>query len=155
MKFIIERTKLRSSSNSNTSYFKVAPSRRLKNLLKPLLRRVFPSRASLNANRNSYQASEEQDVAFEWIHYDLDNQANEALEQRLQDEVELSNDGDAIVVFDDEGKQHVKLIDKDHFNVPVCFASLGNGTFYWTSLQQEAPHPGNIQWHFMDRWAQA
>lgn len=155
MKFIIEQTKLRSANNAKTSNCKVAPSRRLKNLLKPLLKRIFSAKSSVNEKRNSYQPSEEEESAFDWLHNELDNYANEALENTLLEEVQRSNEGDAIIVFDDCGKQCMTLVDKDHFYVPVRFASSDNGTFYWTSIQRQTLQPYNIQWHFADRWAQA
>ncbi|CAD7005736.1 unnamed protein product [Ceratitis capitata] len=137
---------------------KVSPSRRLKNLLKPLLGRVFKSRTKRQQNRNSYIAASpngERDADFEWLANEMDNRANEDLEQKLVEEMHMCEDGAAIVVYNEDGTHRLQTIEKDELYVPVHFARTNAGTFFWTSLQRETMEPYKIQWNFMDRWAQA
>lgn len=137
---------------------KVSPSRRIKNLLKPLLERVFKSRTKSQQKRNSYIAASsngERDADFEWLANEMDNRANEDLEQRLVEELHMCDDGAAIVVYNADGTHRLQAVEKDEFYVPVHFARTNAGTFFWTSLQRETMQPYNISWNFMDRWGQA
>ena len=137
---------------------KVSPSRRIKNLLKPLLGRVFTSRTKTQQKRNSYIAASpngERDADFEWLANEMDNRANEDLEQRLVEEMHMCEDGAAIVVYNADGTPRLQTVEKDEFYVPVHFARTNAGTFFWTSLQRQTIEPYNIQWNFMDRWGQA
>lgn len=137
---------------------KVSPSRRIKNLLKPLLGRVFKSRTKSQQKRNSYIAASpngERDADFEWLANEMDNRANEDLEQRLVEEMHMCEDGAAIVVYNADGTPRLQTVEKDEFYVPVHFARTNAGTFFWTSLQRQTIEPYNIQWNFMDRWGQA
>ncbi|XP_054735346.1 enhancer of split malpha protein [Anastrepha obliqua] len=159
---------LQHSSNTHTSLLqhwsdvqqksKVSPSRRLKNLLKPLLGRIFQSRAKRHQKRNSYIAASpngERDADFEWLSHEMDNRANEDLEQRLVEELEMCDSDAALVVYNEDGKPRLQTVDKDEIYVPVHFARTNAGTFFWTSLQRQTMEPYKIQWNFMDRWAQA
>nr|XP_014099991.1 enhancer of split malpha protein-like [Bactrocera oleae] len=137
---------------------KVSPSRRIKNLLKPLLGRVFKSRTKSQQKRNSYIAASpngERDADFEWLANEMDNRANEDLEQRLVEEMHMCEDGAAIVVYNADGTPRLQTVEKDEFYVPVHFARTNAGTFFWTSLQRQTIERYNIQWNFMDRWGQA
>ncbi|XP_013114839.2 enhancer of split malpha protein [Stomoxys calcitrans] len=142
-------------NNTYTVYkSKVSPSRRLKNLLKPVLGRIFKTKAS-KPKRSSYIASEEKECEFDWLNNDMDNMANEHLEHRLIDELRHSESGEAIVVIDENGGRHLEFVDKDNIYVPVHFARTNAGTFFWTSIQRETIEPYQIEWNFLDRWAQA
>jgi len=153
-------------ANQTNSYFnfnhqpfnayksKVSPSRRLKNILKPILGRVFKSKAK-QPKRSSYIASEEKEAEFEWLNNDMDNLANEHLENRLLEEIHQCEHGAAIIVYNEDGDREVHSIDKDDFYVPVHFARTNAGTFFWTSVHRETVQPYHIEWNFLDRWAQA
>ncbi|XP_037824075.1 enhancer of split malpha protein-like [Lucilia sericata] len=149
--------------NNNTSYknqtytiykSKVSPSRRLKNMLKPVLGRIFKSKTH-KPKRSSYIASEEKESEFDWLNNDMDNMANEHLENRLMEELQHSESGEAIVVINEDGSRQLEFIDKDDLYVPVHFARTNAGTFFWTSVQKETVEPYQIEWNFLDRWAQA
>ncbi|KAH8269954.1 hypothetical protein KR018_000338 [Drosophila ironensis] len=143
--------------NFNTMYkSKVSPSRRLKNLLKPLLSHVFSTKkAQQQPKRSSYIASEEKEAEFEWLNNDMDNMANEHLENRLIDEIRQCAKEDAVIVYNENGSGELMTIDQEDYYVPVHFARTNAGTFFWTSLQPKACEPYAIEWNFLDRWAQA
>ncbi|XP_005187017.2 enhancer of split malpha protein [Musca domestica] len=154
------------SKNANNSYYnntnqsytiyksKVSPSRRLKNMLKPVLGRIFKSKAT-KPKRSSYIASEEKECEFDWLNNDMDNMANEHLEHRLMEELQHSESGEAIVVINEDGSRQLQFVDKDNLYVPVHFARTNAGTFFWTSVQKQNIEPYHIEWNFLDRWAQA
>lgn len=133
---------------------KVSPSRRLKNLLKPVLGRIFKSKTQ-KPKRSSYIASEEKECEFDWLNNDMDNMANEHLENRLMEELKHSESGDAIVVINEDGSRQLEFVDKTDNYIPVHFARTNAGTFFWTSVQRETIEPYQIEWNFLDRWAQA
>lgn len=141
-------------AKSNMHKSKVSPSRRLKNLLKPVLGLIFNAKAD-KPKRSSYIASEEKESEFDWLSNDMDNMANEHLENRLMEELKYSEEGEAIVVVKADGTPQLEVIDKDHLYVPVHFARTNAGTFFWTSVQKEVIQPYQIEWNFLDRWAQA
>lgn len=151
-------TSLYTSYKANQTYTiyksKVSPSRRIKNMLKPVLGRIFKSKAE-KPKRSSYIASEEKESEFDWLNNDMDNMANEHLENRLIDELQHSESGEAIVVINEDGSRQLQLVDKDNMYVPVHFARTNAGTFFWTSIQKESIEPYQIEWNFLDRWAQA
>lgn len=135
---------------------KVSPSRRLKNMLKPILKSVFKSKAAKQLpKRSSYIACEEKEAEFEWLNNDMDNLANEQLENCLIEQVKQSEENAAIIVIKEDGSRHLQAMEKDDFYVPVHFARTEAGTFFWTSLQRETIEPFHIEWNFLDRWAQA
>ncbi|XP_037940220.1 enhancer of split malpha protein [Teleopsis dalmanni] len=133
---------------------KVSPSRRLKNMIKPILGRVFKSKAK-KPKRSSYISSEENESEFDWLSSDMDNMANDHLENRLIEEIHQSEEGAAIIVYNEDGTRRLKTFDKEDFYVPVHFARTNAGTFFWTSIQRETIEPYQIEWNFLDRWAQA
>ena len=155
---------LYSQNNNIASYYKnqtysmykskVSPSRRLKNMLKPVFGRIFKSRTH-KPKRSSYVASEEKESDFDWLDNDMDNMANEHLEQRLMEELKYSEPGEAIVTINADGTRQLEFIDKEDLYVPVHFARTNAGTFFWTSVQKETIQPYQIEWNFLDRWAQA
>ncbi|KAI9588268.1 enhancer of split malpha protein [Glossina fuscipes] len=146
---------LKNTYNFNINKSKVSPTRRLKNLLKPVFKFIFKTKAQRNAKRNSYIASAEKEYEFEWLSSDMDNMANEKLENRLLEEVQYSERGDAIIVYDGNDSGQLQMVDKQNFYVPVHFARTDTGTFFWTSVQRECIEAHKIEWHFLDRWAQA
>ncbi|XP_065360850.1 enhancer of split malpha protein [Calliphora vicina] len=151
-------TTMYNTSNKNQTYTvyksKVSPSRRLKNLIKPVLGRIFKSKAP-KTKRSSYIASEEKECEFDWLNNDMDNMANEHLENRLMQEMQYSESDEAIVIINDDGSRQLEFVDKDDLYVPVHFARTNAGTFFWTSVQKETVEPYQIEWNFLDRWAQA
>ncbi|KAH8370475.1 hypothetical protein KR093_003605 [Drosophila rubida] len=133
---------------------KVSPTRRLTNLLKPILGQVFNMKTK-QPKRSSYIASEEKEAEFEWLSNDMDNMANEHLENQLIDEIRQCAKDDAIIVYNEHGSGQLQTMDQDDFYVPVHFARTNAGTFFWTSLQPKAAEPYAIEWNFLDRWGQA
>ncbi|XP_017109432.1 enhancer of split malpha protein [Drosophila bipectinata] len=141
--------------NFNTMYkSKVSPSRRLKNLLKPLLGHVFNLKKEQQPKRSSYIASEEKEAEFEWLNNDMDNMANEHLENRLIDEIRQCAKEDAVIIYNENGSGELMTMDQEDYYVPVHFARTNAGTFFWTSMQPKS-EPYAIEWNFLDRWAQA
>ncbi|XP_022211328.1 enhancer of split malpha protein [Drosophila obscura] len=140
--------------NNNMYKSKVSPSRRLKNLLKPLLGHVFNLKKE-QPKRSSYIASAEKEAEFDWLNNDMDNMANEHLESRLIEEIRQCAKEDAIIVYNQNGSGKLQAMDQEEYYVPVHFARTNAGTFFWTSLQPKASEPYAIEWNFLDRWAQA
>ncbi|KAL7734994.1 hypothetical protein ACLKA6_011258 [Drosophila palustris] len=133
---------------------KVSPTRRLTNMLKPLLGQVFKLKAK-QPKRSSYIASEEKEAEFDWLNNDMDNMANEHLENRLIEEIRQCAKDDAIIVYNENGSGELQTMDQEDYYVPVHFARTNAGTFFWTSLQPKASEPYAIEWNFHDRWGQA
>ncbi|XP_030375635.1 enhancer of split malpha protein [Scaptodrosophila lebanonensis] len=133
---------------------KVSPSRRLKNILKPLLGRVFKTKTP-QTKRSSYIASEEKEAEFDWLHNDMDNMANEHLENQLIDEIQQCSADDAIIIYGENGSAELQPMDPEDYYVPVNFARTNAGTFFWTSLHPKSFEPYAIEWNFLDRWGQA
>ncbi|SPP76034.1 enhancer of split malpha protein [Drosophila guanche] len=146
-------TKLK-KCNSIMYNSKVSPSRRLKNLLKPLLGHIFHLKKEL-PKRSSYIASIEKEAEFDWLKNDMDNMANEHLESRLLEEIRQCAKADAIIVYNQNGSGELQTMDQEDYYVPVHFARTNDGTFFWTSVQPQDSAPYAIEWNFLDRWAQA
>ncbi|EDW85373.1 uncharacterized protein Dwil_GK19004 [Drosophila willistoni] len=134
---------------------KVSPSRRVKNILKPLINHIFKLTESNQPKRSSYIPSERKEAEFEWLSNDMDNMANEQLEKRLIDEIRQCAKEDAIIIYNEFDSGELHTMGTDDFYVPVHFASTNTGTFFWTSLQPKTAEPYAIEWNFLDRWAQA
>ncbi|EDV97552.1 enhancer of split malpha protein [Drosophila grimshawi] len=135
---------------------KVSPTRRLKNLLKPLISHIFKLKDNKQPKRSSYIASEEKETEFDWLSNDMDNMSNEHLENRLIEEIRQCAKEDAIIVYGDNGSGELQTFDQEEdYYVPVHFARTNAGTFFWTSLQPKSAKPYDIEWNFHDRWAQA
>ncbi|TDG40568.1 hypothetical protein AWZ03_013016 [Drosophila navojoa] len=134
---------------------KVSPTRRLTNIVKPLIRHLFKVKAK-QPKRSSYIASEEKEIEFDWLNNDMDNMSNEHLERRLIDEIRQCAKEDAIIVYDKNGSGELHTFDQEDYYVPVHFARTHGDTFFWTSFQpSHQVKPYDIEWHFHDRWAQA
>ncbi|ALC43816.1 Ocho [Drosophila busckii] len=135
---------------------KVSPTRRLKNMLKPILEQVFNLKAKQpKPKRSSYIASAENQADFDWLNNDMDNMANEHLENQLIEEIRQCAKEDAIIVYNEQGEGELRSMYEEDYYVPVHFARTNAGTFFWTSLQTQSSQPYDIEWNFLDRWAQA
>ncbi|XP_055856102.1 enhancer of split malpha protein [Episyrphus balteatus] len=137
---------------SKSQKSKISTSRKIKNILKPVLGRIFKTKKA--PKRSSYIASAEKDYDFEWIQ-EIENLANEELENRIIDEIHNCSEDAAIYVYNPDGDRQLETIDKENFYVPVHFARTNAGTFFWTSIQRETIEPYQIEWNFLDRWGQA
>ncbi|EDW70336.1 enhancer of split malpha protein [Drosophila virilis] len=133
---------------------KVSPTRRLTNILKPLLGHFFKLKAK-QPKRSSYIASDEKESEFDWLNNDMDNMSNEHLENRLIEEIRQCAKEEAIIVYNEDGSGELQTFDQGEYYVPVHFARTNGGTFFWTSLQPKSAKPYDIEWNFHDRWAQA
>ncbi|XP_046748848.1 enhancer of split malpha protein-like [Diprion similis] len=118
-----------SSSKKQTSSV-----RRVKKILKPLLRLLKKSGGS-KKNAKSLKGQQRAQPQVEVFTEEVDNQnnANEALEQRLLADLEEAEEGAAITVCLD-GQMTVVPVVPGQCYVPVHFAHTHAGDFYWTTV---------------------
>ncbi|EZA57433.1 hypothetical protein X777_02441 [Ooceraea biroi] len=106
-------------------------SRRILKPLKPLMR-MLKKRTSRYTSGSKRQAAEPQVETF-CEEVENQNNANEALERRLLQELEDAEEGAAITVCLD-GQMTVVPVVPGQCYVPVHFAHTHAGDFYWTTL---------------------
>ncbi|XP_011065953.1 PREDICTED: uncharacterized protein LOC105153035 [Acromyrmex echinatior] len=107
-------------------------SRRMLKPLKPLLRMLKKRTSSYVKNNNKRQEAMPQVEIFS-EEIENQNNANEALEHRLLQELRDAEEGAAITVCLD-GQMTVVPVVPGQCYVPVHFAHTHAGDFYWTTL---------------------
>ncbi|XP_048510246.1 enhancer of split malpha protein-like [Athalia rosae] len=121
--------------NLKLSNKKRTSSQRVKKILKPLLR--FLKKSSSNGAKKMSKSIEGQraEPQVEIFTEEVDNQnnANEALEQRLIADLQDAEEGAAITVCLD-GQMTVVPVVPGQCYVPVHFAHTHAGDFYWTTM---------------------
>ncbi|XP_011175165.1 uncharacterized protein LOC105207419 [Solenopsis invicta] len=106
-------------------------SRRMLKPLKPLLRMLKKHTGSYIKNKKRQEAVPQVGIFTEEI--ENQNNANEALERRLLQELKDAEEGAAITVCLD-GQMTVVPVVPGQCYVPVHFAHTHAGDFYWTTL---------------------
>ncbi|XP_011200456.1 enhancer of split malpha protein [Bactrocera dorsalis] len=132
--------------------------RSVKKLLRPLMRiikkkQLLQKTLAEVKQQNDYNSSLEdmRKDAAALNAYD-DNLANEALEQRLHEQLQCSAPEAAIIVRQGNS-QAVVPVQQQHY-IPVHFARTANGTFFWTT--NDMPRQQELQLRQqLDRWGQA
>ena len=128
----------------------------LKKILKPFLRILkknkYTKKSVSEIRDNNYNTSLE-DMRNECaITEEMQNDANEALEQRLHDEISECADNAAVYTLN--GSQQTLLpVERDLKFIPVHFARTRAGTFFWTTLETAAFDAKSSQQ--IGRWVQA
>lgn len=107
--------------------------RGLRQILKPLLKLL--KKQKLGKKARSLRKAKKQQQLEEVFTEEVDNQnnCNEALEQRLLQELKEADEGAAITVCLD-GQMTVVPVVPGQCYVPVHFAHTHAGDFYWTTL---------------------
>lgn len=160
-----------------------SPSKRIKNILKPLMRMLRHKSSTNNSKKNicredrdifiyenhknsSIESSQYCDDSF-WSTADCedDNSANEELESRIFHEIEQCPDDAAVYVYNND-ECEIKPVHREQQYVPVHFARTEAGTFFWTTMQKPVDYDlvqptyccsdyQQPQLQFGDRWVQA
>ncbi|XP_036327263.1 enhancer of split malpha protein-like [Rhagoletis pomonella] len=132
--------------------------RSVKKLLRPLMRMIKKKQLLQKTlaevkQQNDYNSSLEdmrKDPAA--LHAYDDNLANEALEQRLHEQLQHCAPEAAIIVRQGDSQQIVPV--KQQHYIPVHFARTANGTFFWTSTDMQRQQELQLRQQ-LDRWGQA
>lgn len=117
--------------NLKLSNKKRSSSQRVKKILKPLLRLIKKSSGKNKLNKKTQRAEPQVEIFTEEV--DNQNNANEALEQRLLADLQDAEEGAAITVCLD-GQMTVVPVVPGQCYVPVHFAHTHAGDFYWTTM---------------------
>jgi len=121
-----------------------------KQLLKKTLAEIQEQNAynsSLEDMRKDAEAAAAADNAID------DNLANEALEQRLYNEIRECPENAAVIVQQGQEKQIMPVCPEQKF-IPVHFARTSSGTFFWTSMDMTRQQEFQLRMQ-LDRWGQA
>lgn len=129
-----------------------------KKLVNPLMRllkkKQLMKKTLAEIQQNTYNSSLE-DMRNDRVSLNAveDNLANEALEQRIYNEIRQCPSNAAVLVH--QGKQQLLVpVHPQQNYIPVHFARTNSGTFFWTSMDL-AKHQELQMRNQLDRWAQA
>jgi Enhancer of split M4 family len=116
-------------------------SRKIKQILKPLLRMLRQSKRTAAKSTNKYEHPKNTSIeSYDdfWSSSEVeDNSANEELESRIMTEIEQCPNNAAIYVYENNVSELQPVFRKQQF-VPVHFARTEAGTFFWTTVQRAA-----------------
>lgn len=182
--YIISSNNSINENKYNAEKIAKSPSRKLKNILKPILRMLRQKSNKSNNNNNkclevtddfaaydnrknsSIESSASQCCSSQdWSSECQDNTANEDLEERIFNEIDQCAENAAVYVYDD-CEAALQRIEQDQKFVPVHFARTEAGTFFWTTIQHPVDYEllqptychsdfQQPQLQFADRWVQA
>jgi hypothetical protein len=131
---------------------------RLRKIFKPLLKMLLQKKnKKLDKQRICHR---HQNSSYDYSSEISDNDANETLETRIIDEIRDCKEDSAIYIYGNE-HDYLMKVDKQQTYVPVHFARTHNGTFFWTSFNNEGFNCANhenlpqLNFHRFDRWVQA
>lgn len=177
--YIISSNNSINDNKYNAQKVAKTPSKRIKNILKPLMRMLRHK-----TNRNNNSSSRQEDIfIYEnhknssiessqcdedfWSSADCedDNSANEELESRIFHEIEQCPDDAAVYVYNND-ECEIQPVHRQQQYVPVHFARTEAGTFFWTTMQKPADYDlvqptyccsdyQQPQLQYGDRWVQA
>ncbi|KAI8123565.1 hypothetical protein FF38_11160 [Lucilia cuprina] len=158
MAFMSREYKFETTINMHKKDQHTMAMRSLKKLVKPLMRLVkkkqLLKKTLAEIQQNTYNSSLE-DMRKDPVSLNAaeDNVANEALEQRIYNEIRQCPANSAVIVHQGQ-QQHLVPVQPQQNYIPVHFARTNSGTFFWTSMdlakQQELQMRNQL-----DRWAQA
>lgn len=139
----------------NTQKLEKSSKYRLRKLFKKILRAFIKSSKSKKTSKVICKCQHDDTTisnSYEFESEICDNAANETLETRILDEIRDCGDNSAVFVYDEN--EFLVPINKRQPYIPVHFARTEAGTFFWTSVDNQADHP-EMRHHQYDRWVQA
>ncbi|XP_018335174.1 enhancer of split malpha protein-like [Agrilus planipennis] len=118
-----------SNNSVNDNKLNAKKARSMSHQFKQLLKPLF---GALKKNNKNLEIEQQQ------THYYTteveDNAANEALEQRLFEEIDCCGDFAGVPVFNSNGHLEVIPVARGQRYIPVHFAKTEAGTFFWTTV---------------------
>lgn len=158
MAFITREYKFETTTCVNKKDQRTMAISSLKKLAKPLMRlmkkKQLLRKTLAEIQQNTYNSSLEDmrnDAAA--LSAAIDNENNEALEQRIFSEIRQCPTNAAVIVHQNQ-QQYKVAVHQQQSYIPVHFARTNSGTFFWTSIDS-GKQKELLMRQQLDRWAQA